>query len=278
MDEPETYSKNNDLQQTDNVFILDKYFRLVKTNGDDESILDIGVGDGKFAVEKLIPRFPNKLGKFVGCDVSEKMVQFAKEAHRDAKVEFVQLDVSCEEVPVDFEACFDHIFSFYTLHWVSKQRQAFKNMYRMLKPGGDMLLCFLANNPIYDVHLYMSEHPRWKTYMKKEYICPYHGKKDPEKTVEKLLKETGFTSHVCRVEKRSYYFPNVDIMKKSFFAVNPIVHRLPPKEVQDYMDDFLEKIKHLNDITIEIVNNNEEGVHLRYDLLVIFASKSLEDC
>ncbi|XP_018564857.1 juvenile hormone acid O-methyltransferase [Anoplophora glabripennis] len=276
MVEPKSYSKHNDLQKTDNVFVLDNFFRLVKWSGDDEIILDVGVGDGKFAVEKLVPLFPKKFRKLVGCDVSEKMVMFAKDNYKHPRIEFVHLDISCDEIPVDFVSGFNHVFSFYTLHWVFKQRQAFANMFKMLKPGGDMLLSFLANNPIYEVYNNMSENIKWKAYTKKEYICPYHGSKEPEKELEKILVETGLISHVCRVEKRTYYFPNLDILKKSIIAVNPIIQRLPTEEVPNYVDDFMNQIRKLSSVTIEMVNNNEEGVRIQYQLLVVFASKPLE--
>lgn len=122
MVEPKSYSKHSDLQKTDNVFVLDNFLELVRWGGDDETVLDVGVGDGKFAVENLVSAFPRSFGKFVGCDISQEMVVFARENYKDSRIEFVQLDVSCDEIPADFRSHFHHIFSFYTMHWVPKQR------------------------------------------------------------------------------------------------------------------------------------------------------------
>lgn len=89
-------------------------------------------------------------------------------------------------------------------------------MYELLKPGGDMLITFLASNPIYDVYQNMSKHKKWKAYTKKEYIAPYHDNEEPEKQLKKLLLDIGFKCQVCKVENRSYTFPNLDIWKSKY--------------------------------------------------------------
>ncbi|KAJ8979195.1 hypothetical protein NQ317_016829 [Molorchus minor] len=125
MVEPRLYAKYSDLQRTDNLFVLDKYLRLVKWK-DDASVLDVGFGDGIFAMENLKPHLPDNFRKLVGCDINPDMLKFAKENYTDPKVDFLKLDISAEETPVELEGEFDHIFSFYTLHWVTKQRQTYQ--------------------------------------------------------------------------------------------------------------------------------------------------------
>lgn len=85
-------------------------------------MLDVGSGDGRFAVEFLIPRLPNNFGKYVGCDNSLNMVNFSKQHYAKDKVDFVHFDIISSEVSKELVNGFDHIFSFYTLHWVRDQR------------------------------------------------------------------------------------------------------------------------------------------------------------
>lgn len=92
-------------------------------------------------------------------------------------------------------------------------RQAFKNIYRLLKNEGDILLTFLASNPIYDVYRNMAKHKKWKAYAKKDLTAPYHGTNEPEKELNRVLMDTGFDVHICRVENRTYGFPNMDIWR-----------------------------------------------------------------
>lgn len=122
MNHPKLYSKYNDLQKNDNLFVLDNFLCLTHWRKEGENVLDVGSGDGRFAVEFLIPRLPMNFGKYVGCDNSLNMVNFSKEHYADGKIDFVHFDITSNDIPEDLQEEFDHIFSFYTLHWIKKQR------------------------------------------------------------------------------------------------------------------------------------------------------------
>lgn len=122
MNHPKLYSKYNDLQKNDNLFVLDNFLCRTHWGKEGETVLDIGSGDGRFAIEFLIPRLPNNFGKYVGCDNSINMVKFSKEFYAQDKVDFVHYDITASEIPKELFDGFDHIFSFYTLHWVRNQR------------------------------------------------------------------------------------------------------------------------------------------------------------
>lgn len=122
MNHPKLYSKYNDLQKNDNLFVLDAFLSRIQWRKGGEKVLDIGSGDGKFAVEFLIPRLPTNFGKYMGCDISANMVKFAVEHYANEKIDFVNFDITSREIPEDLINEFNHIFSFYTLHWVRQQR------------------------------------------------------------------------------------------------------------------------------------------------------------
>ncbi|RZC33710.1 uncharacterized protein BDFB_004499 [Asbolus verrucosus] len=278
MNEASLYSKYNGLQKNDASFVIDNYLRLIQWHNN-ENILDVGSGDGDVILELLLPKLPKNFNKFVGTDISEEMVQFAKsKCNNNSKIDFLRLDISSSNVPPEFHEYFDHIFSFYCLHWVVEQRQALKNMFDMLKPGGDMLLTFLARNPIYDIYENMAKSNKWAPYMNniKKYISPYHHLDNPENELENFLKKEGFISHLCRVEERSYTFPSFSVLSKSVSAVNPFIKKLPENEIDNYIEDYIKEVRKLETVTIESYNNNnnnEEKIHVPYKLFVAFASK-----
>nr|CAH7763741.1 unnamed protein product [Callosobruchus chinensis] len=247
MDQPFLYSRYSELQHADNLFVLEEYLRLLRwdatpgagmgvgaaNRGGPYAVLDVGVGDGHFAVEVLVPRLPGKCERFVGVDSSEAMVTFANQHYR----------------------------------------QAFQNIYKLLKPGGDALLTFLATNPIYDIHQIMAKNKRWKPYIKTDYIAPYHQKKHPEKQLESILKKTGFVKYMCRVENRTHLFNGYDTLRKSIKAVNPILSKLPGDDVEEYMNDFMGEVRHLPSVEIEKINNNEETIRIHYKLFIVYGVK-----
>lgn len=107
----------------------------------------------------------------------------------------------------------DNLFTFSNIFCF---RQAFRNIFRFLKPGGDILLTFLASNPIYDVYKNMAKNRKWKPYSKIDFIAPYHGSSEPEKQLRKLISDNGFEVHVCKTENRIYTFPNMEIWRSKF--------------------------------------------------------------
>ncbi|XP_028135028.2 juvenile hormone acid O-methyltransferase-like [Diabrotica virgifera virgifera] len=277
MDLPQLYAKYNELQKTDNMFVLDNFLDVSQWQMEEETAFDIGCGDGKFLIEHLVPKLPN-FGKFVACDCSEKMIEFARKKYYMPRVDFVKFDVSSDEIPEEFENSFNHIYSFYALHWVRKQRKAFKNIFNMLKPGGDILLCFIAKSTIYDIYESLSKYQQWQQYSVKEYISPYHHLQDPESHLEKLLKKIGFEIKVCKLVRRSFLFPNMEVFTNTITAVNPIIPKLPPDEVKTYLQDFMAEVKSHKKVIFENLNNNNDNDTVRefHKIFVVVAKKPLD--
>lgn len=122
MNQAKLYSKYNDLQNTDNLYVLDNFLDLLKWKKEGENILDIGSGDGRFAIEFFLPRLSKKIGKYLGIDISENMVKFSQENYKNSQVDFIVYDIASSDIPTELKIGFNHIVSFYTLHWVINQR------------------------------------------------------------------------------------------------------------------------------------------------------------
>jgi len=109
---------------------LEEFSSLLPKGG---KVLDVGCGAGiptaKFLVKKGL--------KVTGIDISEKMLQMARKNVPQA--EFINKDM----MKLNFnDSTFDGIISVYTLFHVPKQEhgEIFQNFYRILKPGGIMLI------------------------------------------------------------------------------------------------------------------------------------------
>ncbi len=106
----------------------------------DKVVLDLGCGFGwhcRYAREQ-------KVKSAVGVDISEKMLQKAKEMTNDSSISYLNQPI--EEI--DFaEATFDVVFSSLALHYVKDYQTICSKVFDYLKPGGTFI--FSAEHPIF---------------------------------------------------------------------------------------------------------------------------------
>lgn len=100
-------------------------------------MLDVGCGPGDVTATVLLPFLPENFKRLVGADVSKEMVEFCRKTHKHPKLTFEQFKVDEELEKQEFSKLerFDHIFSFYCLHFVQNQKLALQNFYKLLNPG-----------------------------------------------------------------------------------------------------------------------------------------------
>lgn len=106
--------------------------------------IDIGCGPGNVTKTLLLPklapevevvgkkpvctlRFPVGVLMFLQCfpgaDISQNMVDYAKEKCADEKrLSFIRLDIETENLPNDLVNDFNSVFSFFCLHWCKSPR------------------------------------------------------------------------------------------------------------------------------------------------------------
>jgi trans-aconitate 2-methyltransferase len=125
------YAKSSSIQQE----WARELIRKLALRGD-ETLLDIGSGDGKVTAE-IAMRLPD--GKVVGIDSSEEMVDLAQNKYPpDACVnlQFQLMDAG----KLGFDNQFDVVFSNAALHWVFDHRPVLQGIYQGLRHGGRILL------------------------------------------------------------------------------------------------------------------------------------------
>ncbi len=127
---PVDYSKNSSAQLT---WALDLIGKLALKG--DESIIDIGCGDGKVTAE-IAKHVPS--GSVLGIDSSEVMVGFARESFSaDAfpNLSFQVMDARA----LSLRSTFDVVFSNAALHWIVDHRAIIEGVAQIMNPGGRLL-------------------------------------------------------------------------------------------------------------------------------------------
>lgn len=137
-----------------------------------ESLLDIGCGDGK--ITELIS---HKLleGKVIGIDSSKDMIRFAKQKYTSESfynLSFI-LKNACE---LNFENEFDVVYSNAALHWIKDQELVLKGAYKSLKNKGRILFQMGGKGNLEEMIEIINatiNSKKWKEYFK-NFEFPYY--------------------------------------------------------------------------------------------------------
>ncbi len=118
---------------------------------------DIGCGPGN-STAQLKRRFPQ--AKIVGLDNSEEMLKAARKNYPD--IEFRFCDVSAELGSLNQK--FDVVFSNACIQWVPDHRRLIKDMWGLLRSGGELAVQIPVNfeEPIHRVISEVSESEKWR--------------------------------------------------------------------------------------------------------------------
>lgn len=217
MNDAVLYAKSNCFQRITTTNVLDEFsHELQWQEGGCDSILDIGCGTGDVTIELILPILPSNFSRLLGCDISDKMIEYAQQHYGHPKVIFDKLDISDDVVVIDEFltkfGSFDHVVSFFCLHWVRNQEAAIKNITKLLTPNGDCLLLFITSCNVYTVHDEMSKSSKWSQHMKdvKLFTSPYYQSVCPTEDLRALLQAVGFTSCEIRTRELRHMYNNYD--------------------------------------------------------------------
>ena len=102
-------------------------------------ILDLGCGTGELSA--YLSELVGQDGRVVAVDPDSYRVEVARESHREVKnLEFQE--GSSASFPGMGSETYDIVFSNFVFHWIQDKEEAFKNMFRSLKPAGKIVLTY----------------------------------------------------------------------------------------------------------------------------------------
>jgi trans-aconitate 2-methyltransferase len=166
----------------------------------DEVVLDVGCGDGQLTAE-LAQSLSQ--GKVVGVDGSASMISEAKQSYPE--VSFYHSDIAV----FDCSERFDFIYSFRTFHWIKDKVPVIKNLKRLLKPGGTILIQQGSSdyNSLFEAMANVTRGPRWQAHFTQqpETFFP----KSAEK-MEKILRRAGFVKFEIEVSHQYDEHNNIE--------------------------------------------------------------------
>lgn len=130
-----------------------------------ESVLDIGSGDGKITAQ-IAEKVP--AGRVLGIDKSSAMIELAKSSFPAKKYQNLKFEIQDIRY-FTYPDAFDLITVFSCLHWVKSQSTALEKIKQLLSPSGKVIiLTFARCSTFWDPIELIADGPTWKKYFEKD--------------------------------------------------------------------------------------------------------------
>ncbi|KAH7932850.1 hypothetical protein HPB49_003777 [Dermacentor silvarum] len=127
--------------------------------------LDVGSGCGQVTMKVLLPNVPDNVERIVGVDVCANMVSYAREHSSHPKLAYEQLDITADVSEfLGLYGPFDRLYCFNSLNRVKDQPTAWRNMAKLLKPGGECLLFYGAWYVTPEIWRALAKKERWNRF------------------------------------------------------------------------------------------------------------------
>uniref|UniRef100_A0A1I8M195 Methyltransferase type 12 domain-containing protein n=1 Tax=Musca domestica TaxID=7370 RepID=A0A1I8M195_MUSDO len=277
MDDPQLYYDAHELQKKDAIVFYKQFSSKIRWRNDgSDALIDIGSGPGDVVYDCIYPIMPDTYQRLVFSDIKNSMMEYAREHyHHLPNSDFKVLNIeSHEELLNDLKGQFDHVTSNYCLQLVVDQRQAFTNIYNLLRPeGGDILINTAPYVSLFDGFTGLSHNDKWAPYMEdlQYFTSPLQHVEDPKQYMLDLLEAIGFCDYQVETRDRVHTY-SVEAYKASVKAIAPYIPRIPIHLQDDFMNDFIDTIINL-DWDYPLFNKEDNTLRLPYKQMIIYARK-----
>lgn len=239
----DTYDEVSDPQYEWGMEVLER----LELRGD-EVVVDAGCGSGR-VTEQLVERLPG--GRVIAVDGSEAMVAKAKERLGD-RTDYLVADL----VELELDEPVDLVFSTATFHWIQDHDRLFRQIRRLLRPGGRLVaqcggmgnvadhtkaIAAVAADPDFGRHLTQAR-GLWNFA-------------SPEET-EPRLGAAGFTGVRCWLQPKPVR-PSRPLEFISTVTLGPILDQLPEEKRRPFAEAVL--AQHGEPFVLDYVRLNIEA-------------------
>lgn len=197
----------------------------------DESVLDIGTGDGKIC--SVIASKTS--GEVLGIDPSQEMITYAREHFTKERYPNLSFEVNAAN-SYQSNNRFDIITSFTVLHLVPNQKDAIKNLAGDLKQGGRLFVKFPIDHGFEQALEKTLQLPQWRILFKDFHNGWYF---ETKQRYQQFLEEANLT--VVRIEE-GILDECYDSKEEMIAAISywlPHVQKLSSEQQKIFLNDLI---------------------------------------
>uniref|UniRef100_A0A1I8PXL7 Methyltransferase type 12 domain-containing protein n=1 Tax=Stomoxys calcitrans TaxID=35570 RepID=A0A1I8PXL7_STOCA len=278
MNDPKLYLEAHELQRKDAENFYEEFASKIQWRSDGlDTLIDVGSGPGDITADIIYPLMPVNFQRFVFSDIQPSMVEFSKQRYNHLeKSEFHILNIeTSDDLPSDLEGKFDHVTSNYCLQLVPNLGQAFRNIYKLLRPeGGDILINTAPYVSDFEGYTSLSKQDKWSSYLygMEKYTSSLQNNDNPRQYMLDLFSDIGFIDCFVETRERVYKY-NWEAFKKNMRAASPYIHRIPVTKQDEFMDDYAEAMANL-EWKYKLYNKSDQTIRMPYRQMVLYARKS----
>ncbi|XP_075152631.1 juvenile hormone acid O-methyltransferase-like [Haematobia irritans] len=275
MDSPGLYNRANLFQRRDSLELIEEYFPKLQWRLDgQDSVIDVGSGCGNVLFTLVHPHLPKNYKRLVFSDLNPNMVNFAQKTYNTfERVEYRVLDIGSEgSVKDDLQGQFDHLTSFFALHWPRNLRQSLKNIHKLLRPqNSDCVLLFLTSfDKILKIYAKMRESPKWLPYLRElePLITPLEYSQNRYNDICGMLSDLGFSNYEVKLHDKEMTYETEQLFRDNMEAFNPFIYDVPENLLETFRNDFVQSARSLG-----CNNGRDNKFTVTYKIATVYATK-----
>nr|UJH41151.1 juvenile hormone acid methyltransferase-6 [Pardosa pseudoannulata] len=245
--------------------------RMDWSRQDTDVVMDVGCGPSGICDKFCLSTFP-RIKKFIGLDISEGMLELAKGKNKDQRVEYQLADIQNKNTVEKWFQQISKVISTYCFHWIKNVEEASRNIYNLLKPGGEASLLLLVNCNIWDSYELLYSNPKWNKYIKDvhSYVPEAHHKKYGIGYFSSFFENIGFKVLLAQYQDREFVFRDDIACKDSLNVFCTFINHIPEEMKEDFMNDLFTGFLKQNE------RNSEGKPVMIYGTIEILLKKPLE--
>ncbi|PRD35481.1 UNVERIFIED_CONTAM: jhamt [Trichonephila clavipes] len=203
----------------------------------EDVVMDIGCGVEMNCCKAILMQFPD-VRALIAVDKESTVFQ---QAHfRERRIHPCVGNIQERDSLEMYEGKMNKIISTNTFQHIIDKETAFRNVYRLLKPGGEAGFFFVVNSCMYKFLTVLSEVPKYATVLKgtlaDDLYPPDHGSLYYKEMLEKI----GFKDVRSVQQEKRFCFPTDQEFKDSVLEGLKVKLKLSPEAAETFNEEMLE--------------------------------------
>ncbi|XP_055945557.1 juvenile hormone acid O-methyltransferase-like [Argiope bruennichi] len=201
----------------------------------DDVIMDVGCGEEGLCGKSMLEKFPD-VSAIIGIDFDPKVVRNFK-LKTTPKFQCVLADIEKRETLRNYKGKINKIISIRTFHQLINKEEAFRNVYHLLKPGGEAAILFVIKSLIYEWLTEMLRIPKWKEVYQGSYTVDMYKSGENKDRFKEMVEKIGFRVLECSEAKIVIPYPSDQACKDALYQMCGNSFNIPPEEVEQFKEE-----------------------------------------